>query len=155
MIKYALQCEKGHGFESWFPDSGSFDKQRRRGLVDCPVCGSARVEKQIMAPNVRTRGGDIEMPSTAPAPIAAPDPNFVMAGEEARKLRAMIRALHAHVAANTEDVGARFAEEARKIHSGESEDRAIRGRASLAEAIELHEDGIGVMPLPPLPDERN
>ncbi len=78
-----------------------------------------------------------------------------MASEQAQKLRAMIRELHAHVAANTEDVGARFAEEARKIHAGEADDRAIRGRASLEEAIELHEEGIGVLPLPPLPDERN
>lgn len=153
MIKYALRCEREHGFESWFPDSASYEKQRKRGLIDCPVCGSASVDKQIMAPNIRV-SADIEVAPPA-APAAAADSAFVMASEQAQKLRAMIRELHAHVAANTEDVGARFAEEARKIHAGEADDRAIRGRASLEEAIELHEEGIGVLPLPPLPDERN
>lgn len=157
MIKYALQCEKGHGFESWFPDSAGYDRQRKRGLVDCPLCGSIKIEKQIMAPNLRLSSASEPDPVEAPAaPTPAPaDPAFVMASEQASKLRAMIRELHAHVAANTEDVGARFAEEARKIHNGEADDRAIRGRASLEEAIELHEEGIGVLPLPPLPDERN
>jgi hypothetical protein len=158
MIKYALRCEREHGFESWFPDSASYEKQRKRGLVDCPVCGSTKVDKQIMAPNIRV-SADIDVrPQETPAPAAAAapaDPAFVLASEQAKQLRAMIRELHAHVAANTEDVGARFAEEARKIHAGEADDRAIRGRASLAEAIELHEEGIGVLPLPPLPDERN
>ncbi len=153
MIKYALRCEREHGFESWFPDSASYEKQRKRGLIDCPVCGSTSVDKQIMAPNIRV-SADIEVAPPA-APAAAADSAFVMASEQAQKLRAMIRELHAHVAANTEDVGARFAEEARKIHAGEADDRAIRGRASLEEAIELHEEGIGVLPLPPLPDERN
>ncbi len=106
-----------------------------------------------MAPNIRV-SAEIEVPVPA-APAAPGDQAFVMASEQAQKLRAMIRELHAHVAANTEDVGARFAEEARKIHAGEADDRAIRGRASLEEAIELHEEGIGVLPLPPLPDERN
>ncbi len=154
MIKYALQCERAHGFESWFPDSAGYEKQRKRGLIDCPVCGSTKIDKQIMAPNVRL-GSAIEAHPSASAPAAATDPAFVMASEQAQKLRAMIRELHAHVAANTEDVGARFAEEARKIHNGEADDRAIRGRASLEEAMELHEEGIGVLPLPPLPDERN
>jgi hypothetical protein len=154
MIKYALHCERGHGFESWFPDSAGYEKQRKRGLIDCPVCGSTAIDKQIMAPNVRV-SADIEIHPPAAPQTAPADPAFVMASEQAQKLRAMIRELHAHVAANTEDVGARFAEEARKIHAGEADDRAIRGRASLEEAIELHEEGIGVLPLPPLPDERN
>ena len=157
MIKYALQCDGGHGFESWFPDSAGYDRQRKRGLVDCPVCGSTKIEKQIMAPNVRL-GPAVAETSPADVPAAAPapsDPAFVLASEQASKLRAMIRELHAHVTANTEDVGARFADEARKIHSGEADDRAIRGRASLEEAIELHEEGIGVLPLPPLPEDRN
>lgn len=160
MIKYALQCERGHGFESWFPDSAAYETQRKRGLVDCPSCGSIRIEKQIMAPHVRTRSDERgpdrqQVEAAAQAPAAAPDQSLVMAAEQARQLRAMIRELHARVAASTEDVGAKFAEEARKIHHGEAEERAIRGKASLAEAIELHEEGIGVMPLPMLPDERN
>jgi len=151
MIKYALACEQGHGFESWFPDSAAFDKQRKRGLVECPRCGSIRIDKQIMAPSIRVKGADARPEQPAPAPDLA----TIVADEQARGLRAKIRELHAHVVANTEDVGARFAEEARKIHEGEADDRAIRGRASLAEAIELHEDGIGVMPLPSLPEDRN
>jgi hypothetical protein len=154
MIKYSLRCERAHGFESWFSDSAGYEKQRKRGLIDCPVCGSTTIDKQIMAPNVRL-GSDIEARPPGGASAAPAAPSFVMASEKARQLRAMIRELHAHVAANTEDVGARFAEEARKIHHGEADDRAIRGRASIDEAIELHEEGIGVLPLPPLPDERN
>ncbi len=129
MIKYALRCEREHGFESWFPDSASYEKQRKRGLIDCPVCGSTKVDKQIMAPNIRV-SAEIEVP--VPAAPAAPEirPSSWRASR-AQKLRAMIREMHAHVAANTEDVGARFAEEARKIHAGEADDRAIRGRASL------------------------
>jgi hypothetical protein len=154
MIKYALQCDKGHSFESWFPSSISFDTQAKRGLVDCPVCGSSRVEKQIMAPSVRSKGPaapDIEIAT----PAAEPDQPVALMGEHAQKLRAMMRELHAHVTANTEDVGAKFADEARKIHYGETEERAIRGRATAEEAEALHDEGIGFMPLPTLPEERN
>jgi hypothetical protein len=159
MIKYALHCEKGHGFESWFPDSASFDTQRKRGLVDCPACGSRKVEKQIMAPSIGPKGRNAT-PAEAIVPAPAPEqPMAVVAegplGEPAMKLRAMMRELHAHVVANTEDVGGQFADEARKIHYGEKEERAIRGKASFEEAKELHEEGIGVLPLPPLPEERN
>lgn len=160
MIKYALQCDKGHGFESWFPSSASFETQAKRGLVDCPVCGSSRVEKQIMAPSVRLKGAaapDVEI--TAPADVpdspAIPDQSVALMGERALKLRQMMRDLHAHVTANTEDVGAKFADEARKIHYGETEERAIRGRATADEAEALHDEGIGFLPLPVLPDERN
>jgi hypothetical protein len=157
MIKYALQCEKGHGFESWFPSSGSFETQAKRGLVDCPICGSHRVEKQIMAPSVRLKGAAAPMvDASAPAEeSAAPDQSVALMGEQAAKLRAMMRELHAHVTANTEDVGPKFADEARKIHYGEVEERAIRGKATAAEAVALHEEGIGFLPLPPLPEERN
>jgi hypothetical protein len=160
MIKYALQCDKGHGFESWFPSSASFETQAKRGLVDCPLCGSSRIEKQIMSPSVRSKGSktpDIE--AAAPAADAntpaMPDHSVALMGEHAQKLRAMMRDLHAHVTANTEDVGAKFADEARKIHYGETEERAIRGRATADEAEALHDEGIGFMPLPTLPDERN
>jgi len=155
MIKYALRCERGHGFESWFPDGAAFDKQRKRGLVDCPACGSIQIEKQIMAPNVSLKGGERSRAEAPPETPVTTDPTFVAASDQSRKLRAMMRELHAHVVANTEDLGGKFVEEARRIHNGEAEDRAIRGRASLAEARELHEEGIGVLPLPGLPDDRN
>jgi hypothetical protein len=160
MIKYALQCDKGHGFESWFPSSASFDTQAKRGLVDCPVCGSSRIEKQIMSPSVRSKGAaarDVEIitPAEVPDTPVVSDQPVALMGEHAQKLRAMMRELHAHVTANTEDVGAKFADEARKIHYGETEERAIRGRATADEAEALHDEGIGFLPLPVLPDERN
>jgi hypothetical protein len=160
MIKYALHCDKGHGFESWFPSSASFDTQAKRGLVDCPVCGSSKVEKQIMSPSVRSKGAttppvDVVVPGNVPDVPAVPDQSVALMGENAQKLRAMMRDLHAHVTANTEDVGAKFADEARKIHYGETEERAIRGRATADEAEALYDEGIGFMPLPTLPEERN
>jgi hypothetical protein len=154
MIKYALQCDKGHGFESWFPDSASYDTQAKRGFVTCPACGSAKVEKQIMAPRVRNSEERRSLSKRKPAPEAAPQ-QMAMLSEDAQKMRAMIRELHEKVKASTEDVGERFADEARKIHYGETEEKAIRGKASLEEAKALHEEGIGVLPLPPLPEERN
>jgi hypothetical protein len=142
MIRYALSCAAGHDFESWFRDSASFDEQARRGLVACPECGSARIEKRIMAPSVALRE-------------AAPARPVAMMGEKEREFRAMLAELHRHVRANAEDVGTTFAEEARRIHYGERDERAIYGLASPLEARELHEEGIAVLPLPPLPDDAN
>ena len=145
MIRYALACEAGHGFESWFRSSEDFDAQDTRGLVSCPRCGSSRVQKQIMAPQVaRTDKGDAR-PSGA---VALVDP-------EAQTLRQKIAALRAELTANSEDVGTRFAEEARKIHYGESDQRSIHGRASGEDAKALLEEGVSFLPLPDLPDERN
>ncbi len=155
MIKYALQCDAGHEFESWFPDSASFDSQAKRGFVSCPACGSITVQKQIMAPRVRNseeRRALKRREAAAPAGEAQP---MAMLSDEAKAMRRMIRELHEKVTASTVDVGDRFADEARKIHLGETEEKAIRGRATLDEARALHEEGIGVMPLPPLPDDRN
>lgn len=142
MIRYALQCAAGHEFESWFRDSASYDEQAKRGFVTCPECGSARVEKRIMAPSLATREGQ------PAAPVA-------MMGEKEREFRAMLAALHRHVRENAEDVGQGFVEEARKIHYGEVDERAIYGVATPQEARSLHEEGIAVLPLPPLPDEAN
>jgi hypothetical protein len=153
MIKYALQCDKGHGFDSWFPSGASYETQRKRGLVDCPICGSIKVDKQIMAPSVSLKSGRSD-PDALPV-TDTPDQAMVMVGEEAARLRSMIRELHAHVQANTEDVGSRFADEARKIHYGETEERAIRGKATFDDAQALHDEGIGFLPLPSLPEERN
>jgi hypothetical protein len=160
MIKYALHCDKGHGFESWFPSSASFETQAKRGLVDCPICGSSRIEKQIMAPSVRLKGAAVpvvDAPAADPAPEVStvPEQTVALMGEHAQKLREMVREIHAHVTANTEDVGAKFADEARKIHYGDAEERAIRGKATPTEAAALHDEGIGFLPLPTLPEERN
>jgi hypothetical protein len=159
MIKYALQCEHGHGFESWFPDSASYDMQAKRGFVTCPTCGSAKVEKQIMAPRVRNSDERRALSRRKSSPEAmtqqAAPQEMAMLSDEAKAMRAMIRELHDKVKANTVDVGENFADEARKIHAGEVEEKAIRGKATLEEAKALVEEGIGVLPLPPLPDERN
>jgi hypothetical protein len=164
MIRYALNCGKGHTFESWFANSAAYDKQAKRGLVACPVCDSTKVEKAIMAPRLgradttepeRTK---LPVPATptppAPAQGPAPGPVAVMSPPE-RELRQKLKELREHITKNADYVGPRFPEQARKIHYGEIEHRSIYGEASLDEAKELHEEGIEFHPLPTLPDEFN
>ncbi|MCB8823084.1 DUF1178 family protein [Microvirga rosea] len=149
MIKYALACEQAHEFESWFPSSDAYETQRKRGFVTCPYCDSAKVEKQIMAPSV---GRTDKAPDKAPMP----EPQSVaMLSEKEKQIRAMIRAVREHVMQNSENVGKAFAEEARKIHYGEAEERAIYGEANPAETRALLEEGIDILPLPAVPDDRN
>jgi hypothetical protein len=142
MIKYALVCEKEHEFESWFPDSNSYDVQARRGLIACPECNSTRVSKAIMAPAI----------AGARKPPAAP---VALLDERQQRLRDLARHLRKEILANTDDVGAKFPEEARAIHDGEAPARSIRGQATLDEARALIEEGVGVLPLPFLPEEFN
>ncbi len=151
MIKYALACEQAHEFESWFPSSDAFETQRKRGFVTCPFCNSAKVEKQIMAPSVARTD---KAPAPMPAAEAAPQAVAVLSERE-RQLRDALRALRDHVMKNSENVGKGFVEEARKMHYGEAEERSIYGEADLAEARALLEEGIEVMPLPTIPDDRN
>jgi hypothetical protein len=147
MIKYALACEQAHEFESWFPSSEAFETQRKRGFVTCPYCNSAKVEKQIMAPSVAR---------TDKAPAAKPEAQaMAVLTEREREIRSALRALREHVLRNSEDVGKSFVEEARKMHYGEAEERAIRGEADPAEAQALLEEGIDVLPIPVVPDDRN
>ncbi|APT34319.1 hypothetical protein MCBMB27_05028 [Methylobacterium phyllosphaerae] len=152
MIRYSLVCEAGHGFESWFPSSDSYDTQVERGLVTCPVCDSAKVSKALMVPSVartdRARAPALPAKAEAEAPVT-------MVAEPERQLRAMLRALREHVVANAEHVGARFPEEARRIHYGETEGRSIYGEATPAEARALIDEGIEVAAIPVLPDDRN
>ena len=160
MIRYSLSCDKGHGFESWFQDSSAYDKQAKRGLVTCPQCGSAKVEKAIMAPRLagaRKRGAREEAP---PLPAATPDkaqenqPVAMMSPQE-KEFRAKLKELREHIVKNADDVGQKFPEEARKMHYGETEHRSIYGVASPDDAKELAEEGIEFHPIPILPDERN
>ncbi|MGU3360506.1 DUF1178 family protein [Methylobacterium sp. M6A4_1b] len=162
MIRYTLVCEARHSFESWFPSSDSFDAQAARGLVACPVCGSARVGKSMMAPSVaRTDRGSHALPppdsaskANLPAVAAQPMPQLAPTEPEQR-LRALMRALREDATRNADDVGTRFPEEARRIHYGETETRAIYGEASLEEARALLDEGIAVAPLPPASDDRH
>lgn len=147
-----LQCPASHVFEGWFGSEDDFQGQLARGLVECPVCGDKQVTKKLTAARLNLGGGRAEEgamkaagPSTALAPSAAggPPPEGVPVAMQAAWMKAI-----RHVMAHTEDVGERFAEEARKIHYGESEERGIRGQASPEQTRELLEEGIGVLPLP-------
>ncbi len=153
MIRYALSCEKGHGFESWFKSANAYDKQAARGLISCPVCGSSKIDKAIMAPGVAR--GAVAPDAPPPAPVPEPRAPVVMLSEKERELRAKLKELRDHVVKNADYVGQKFSEEARKMHYGEVEHRSIYGEASPADAAELIEEGIELHPLPILPDERN
>jgi hypothetical protein len=158
MIRYALVCDKGHNFESWFADSATYDRQVKRRLVSCPQCGSAKVEKAIMAPRLSTSktGKDAAEPPTsndAPAP-SAPTPVAMMSPQE-QEIRTKLKELRDHLVKNADNVGTKFPDEARKMHYGEIEHRSIYGVASPEEAEDLAEEGIDFHPLPILPDERN
>lgn len=142
MIRYSLHCEKVHEFEGWFSSSADFDAQLGRGLVSCPVCGSSDVAKALMAPSVAT-AKKREATRTL-AMDAAKSEAF-----------AKIKETMATIRANTDDVGDKFPEEARKIHYGEAKARGIIGQASPQEAKALIEEGIDVAPLPVLPDDVN
>lgn len=157
MIRYALVCEKGHAFESWFADSAAYDRQARRKLVTCPHCGSVEVEKAIMAPRLAATK-EREVPADAqPEPGSTPAPTepVAMLSPQERELRAKLKELRNYVTKNADNVGPKFPEEARKMHYGEAERRSIYGVASREEAVELAEEGIEFQPLPLLPDERN
>ena len=148
MIKYALACDQGHEFESWFPSAAAYDEQARRGLVACPECSSNRVAKAIMAPAVVGAARANAPSAEAPAEVALLD-------RRQRALRDAVRALRREIETNTDDVGTKFAELARSMHAGETPERAIRGQATGAEVEALLEEGVGVLPMPAAPDELN
>ena len=167
MIRYALVCERDHPFESWFANSAAYDKQGKRGLVTCPVCGSAKVDKAIMAPQLARKDKDRPQPAPAgmPAPSFAEAPPSASAAEDKtpvammspqeHEFRVKLRELRNHLVKSADYVGPKFPEEARKMHYGEVEHRSIYGEASPDEAKDLHDEGIAFHPLPRLPDERN
>ena len=167
MIKYALICDQGHTFESWFSNAEGYESQVKRGFVECPTCQTKQVSKAMMAPAVSTsRRKDAIAAQTAamlaqaaspPPAAAAPEPARPVAllDESQQALRAMVRELHEKLTENSTDVGDRFTTEARDMQSGDTPLRPIHGRATLEEAKALIEDGVPVMPLPTLPDEWN
>jgi hypothetical protein len=170
MIRYALACDEGHAFESWFANSATYDRQVKRGLVSCPVCNSTKVEKAIMAPRVagtKSRGdASMSAPmSEAPAssqpsaPPESPEANVpapvVMMSSQEREFRRELKELREHLTRNADYVGRRFPEEARRMHYGEVQRRSVYGEATPDQAKELHEEGVEFHPLPVLPDERN
>jgi len=141
MIRYALACEHGHDFEGWFASSDDFDVQQSKGLLECPLCASRSVRKQIMAPAVV--GARKTDPDKAPP-----------AKMQAMMMEAMGR-IREHVEENFDDVGDAFATEARAIHEGRAEERGIYGQATPTEVRALVEDGVPVAPLPPKPPAKS
>lgn len=141
MIKFSLHCDKAHEFEGWFRSNDDYDTQRKRGFVECPHCGSSKVEKALMAPAVSTSRKQEKM--------------ALAMGDHQRRMMSEIKALTARMKEGAENVGDKFAEEARKIHFGESDARGIYGEANAEEVKGLVDDGVPFMPLPQLPEDRN
>ncbi|RUP08513.1 DUF1178 family protein [Hyphomicrobium sp.] len=145
MIKYRLGCPSGHEFESWFRASADYDAQALAGEIACPLCGSIDISKQPMAPSIVTNSSAAARPAKVPS---------TQAGDAKAALEAL-RAIKKSIFENSEDVGVRFAEEARKMHFGEIEERHIRGSSTLEEAQELVQEGVPFGILPALPEDLN
>ena len=148
MIIFDLRCEpQAHVFEAWFGSSEEYEAQRGRGLVSCPICGSLAVDKAPMAPRVGARGDGADQPH------AVAD----LAPDQAKEMLAALAEAQRQMLANSEHVADRFADEARAIHLGEAEARAIHGQATSEEADSLREEGIpiGVLPFPVVPGRKN
>ncbi len=141
MIRFTLSCDQGHEFEAWFRNNDDFDRQKKRDFVECPACGSRTVDKALMAPAVSTGRKQ--------------DRLALAMSTEHRQAMAQMKALSEKIRENAENVGPKFAEEARKIHFGETEARGIYGEATQEEARGLTEDGVGFMPIPVFPEDRN
>ncbi|WP_295523365.1 DUF1178 family protein [Limnohabitans sp. Rim8] len=164
-----LQCAQGHSFEGWFGSQDDYDSQRARGLVTCPVCQDSDILKKLSAPRLNLGHGVAPDAAQAPVaprdasngaanwPAAAPSPEPSLPAHSAdpamntdtlQQMQAAMMKMVRHVLANTEDVGSQFAQEARKIHYGERQERHIRGQATREETEALIDEGIDVMPLP-------
>ncbi|MES3026589.1 MAG: DUF1178 family protein [Pseudomonadota bacterium] len=138
MIRYALSCDNAHEFEGWFGSSVDFDDQSERGLVGCPVCDSKAVTKQIMAPSIAGTKKTTDLPPQVRSMV----------------MEAMGR-VRKHVEDNFDYVGDTFADEARAIHEGRSEDRGIYGEATPAQIKSLTEDGVPIAAMPPAPPKKS
>ena len=156
MIHYNLRCARGHAFESWFQSSSAYETQEKRKQVNCPVCGSAEVERAIMAPQiVSKKGREVAVAAPAPAAEVAPPASTPLLMARERELRTKLKELRDHIVKSADNVGERFPVEARKMHYGDIEHRPIYGEASPDEARALIEEGVEVTPLPVLPEDRN
>ena len=145
-MKFTLQCDNDHRFEGWFRSNEDYETQAKRGFVECPQCGSIRIAKTLMAPQVATgRSRDARKEAVMVAACQA------IRREMLDKMREVTR----QVKAQAHDVGARFPEEARKMHYGETDAKPIYGRAAPKEVESLVEEGVEIMPLPDLPEELN
>lgn len=141
MISYSLVCDNSHKFDAWFRSAEAYDEQHDRGIVTCPLCNSVKVEKALMAPAVSRMNSDKVSLSTG-HPMQA-------------EIREMMRTMRRKVTSEADYVGDKFAEEARKIHFKEAEQRGIYGEATRDEVAELIDDGVDFLPLPHIPEEAN
>lgn len=162
MIHYQLRCDQGHEFDGWFKDSAGFERQAKRGLIECPSCGGVKVERALMAPHVpskRRLAQASEAQPTQPMPEATPAaPESGLApvpmaagGKMPDHVRAMLQRMRAEVEKNCDYVGEQFADEARKIHRGESDRRGIYGETTPEQVEKLSDEGIEVAAIPWLP----
>lgn len=163
MIAFDLKCQASHVFEAWFGTSSDYETQKERGLLTCPICGDQEITKAIMAPNVARKANQsapakTELPAEPQTPAAVPSapaakapqvmPSPALPKEATEKLMTAISEIRKEVEKNCDYVGDEFAEEARKIHYGEADERGIYGETTLEEAEELFEEGIEIAPLP-------
>lgn len=168
MIRYSLQCDKGHAFEGWFRSSDDYDRQRKGRLVTCPSCGASKVEKAVMAPSVvtsekaktsrRKKAHEIAIAQAAvslPAADTTAMAQSLAVSPEQRAVLRRMRALRDEMLKTSDYVGPKFAEEARRLHEEDAPKRGIHGEASPDEVKSLLEDGIDVLPIPVLPDDTN
>lgn len=155
MIHYQLRCSQQHEFDGWFQSSAAFDKQAKAGFVECPVCGDVKVSRALMAPAVATREAlpaPVEQPAAPPPPpVPAPAPRMAAGGPMPAHIRAMLQRMRAEVEKHCEYVGPEFADEARKMHRGESDKRGIYGETTPEEAEALADEGIEVARMPWVP----
>ncbi|TDH60355.1 DUF1178 family protein [Dankookia rubra] len=160
MIHYDLRCTAGHEFDGWFKDSAGFEAQAKAGFVECPVCGGTEVTKRLMAPAIprkgRARAKEVEAPPPAPTlaappPLPPPGSSQAAAGPVPAQVVALLQRMRAEIEKHCDYVGPGFAEEARKMHRGESDRRGIYGEASEADTEALQEEGIEIARLPWVP----
>jgi hypothetical protein len=151
MIHYQLQCSQAHAFDGWFRDSATFEAQARDGLVECPECGDTGIERALMAPAVAKREA-LPVPVTPPPAMATEtSAEKTASGRLPAQILAVLQRMRAEVEKNCDYVGPLFADEARKMHRGESEHRSIYGEATDEQAESLAEDGISVGRIPWVP----
>jgi hypothetical protein len=150
MIHYALRCGQSHGFDGWFKDSASFEKQAKRGLIECPECGGTDVERALMAPAVAKRES-LPVPIAAPVPPAAPTAAEKAAALVPAKMLAALQRMRAEVEKHCDYVGPDFADQARAMHRGEVEPKGIYGETTDEQAESLAEEGIEVAKIPWVP----
>lgn len=164
MIRYSLTCPKSHAFEGWFASSAAFDVQVKKKQVTCPTCGSAKVAKALMAPNVVTSEQKVasrkrlkaQAVADASPDVASPPsaPQIAPTAEQREALKEL-RKLRDKILAKSDYVGPKFADEARRMHEDETPQRSIHGEATFDDVKSLVEDGIDIFPVPVLPDDQN